>query len=154
MGDLSRRELAAQLATVRAQIRRAQANNTPLTDTARHVIADLTREAQLRRALIWRDAAREDFQRERATTGAAPGDASLAAIRRTLKTRRATTHQRRHFARAALTRTDAVSDKIHAELRFRERLPDHAPHRPYHRGELPDWVADRHALVHPETPEH
>lgn len=57
MGDLSRRELAAQLVTVHAQIRRAQADNIPLTDTARHVIADPTCEARLRRALSWRDAA-------------------------------------------------------------------------------------------------
>ncbi|MFF2205874.1 MobF family relaxase [Streptomyces sp. NPDC058145] len=54
LGGLSRRELAAQLATVRTQLRHAQANRTPLTDTARHVIANLTREAQLRRALTWR----------------------------------------------------------------------------------------------------
>ncbi|MGW6144404.1 MobF family relaxase [Streptomyces sp. NPDC055140] len=154
MGELTRRELAAQLALVRTQIRRAQTNRTPLSDTARHVIADLTRESQLRRALTWRDVAREDFQRERATSSAAPGATSLAAIRRNLSTRRATTAQRRHFARAALARADAVSDKIYAELRWRERLPDHAPHRPNYRGEIPDWVADRHALVHPDTPEH
>ncbi|MCX4826947.1 relaxase domain-containing protein [Streptomyces sp. NBC_01142] len=150
LGELTRRELAAQLALVRTQIRRAQTNKTPLSTTARHVIADLTRESQLRRALNWRDTAREDFQRERATSSAT----SLAAIRRTLSTRRATTAQRQHSARAALARADAVSDKIYAELRWRERLPDHAPHRPNHRGEIPDWVADSRALVHRDTPEH
>ncbi|OEJ23054.1 hypothetical protein AR457_38330 [Streptomyces agglomeratus] len=154
MGDLSRRELAAQLAAVRTQIRRAQASRTPLSKAARHVIATLTRESHLRRALHWRDAAREDFQRERATTSAPTGATSLAAIRRTLKTRRATTAQRQQSARAALARANAVTDKIYAELRLRERLPDHAPHRPNHRGEIPDWVADRHALLHPDTPEH
>ncbi|MET8516898.1 MobF family relaxase [Streptomyces sp. NPDC005077] len=41
-----------------------------------------------------------------------------------------------------------------AELLLRERLPDHLPHRPDDRGEIPDWVADRHALTHPDTPEH
>ncbi|MFB6984596.1 MobF family relaxase [Streptomyces sp. NPDC056297] len=154
MGDLTRRELAAQLAMVRGQMRRAQTNRTPLSDIARHVIADLTRESQLRRALNWRDAAREDFQRERATTSAAPEATSPAAIRRTLPTRRATTAHRQRAARAALARADAVSDKIYAELRWRERLPDHAPHRPNYRGEIPDWAADRHTLVHPDTPEH
>jgi conjugative relaxase-like TrwC/TraI family protein len=154
MGDLTRRELAAQLALVRTQIRRAQTNRTPLSDIARHVIADLTRESQLRRALNWRDTAREDFQRERATSSAAPGATSLAAIRRNLSTRLATTAQRQHSARAALARADAVSDKIYAELRWRDRLPDHAPHRPNYRGEVPDWVADSRALVHPDTPEH
>ncbi|MFI1701417.1 MobF family relaxase [Streptomyces bobili] len=154
MGDLSRRALAAQLAMVRTQIRHAQANRTPLSDAARHVIAALTHESQLRRALNWRDSAREDFQRERATTSAVPGATSAAALRRTLKTRRDATHQRLQSARVQLARADAVTDKIHAELRLRERLPDHAPHRPNHRGQIPDWVADRHALVHPDTPEH
>ncbi|WP_260149050.1 hypothetical protein [Streptomyces sp. PanSC9] len=56
--------------------------------------------------------------------------------------------------RAQLARADAVWDKIHAELRLHERLPDHAPHRPTHRGEIPDWVANRHALLHPVTPAH
>ncbi|MFE1781574.1 MobF family relaxase [Streptomyces sp. NPDC059506] len=154
MGELTRRELAAHLAMVRTQIRRAQTNRTPLSDTARHLIAGLAHESQLRRALNWRDAAREDFQRERATSSAAPGATSLAAMRRTLQTRRASAADRRHSARAALARADAVSDKINAELRFRERLPDHPPHRPNHRGQIPDWVADSHALVHPDTPEH
>ncbi|MYS33446.1 conjugative relaxase-like TrwC/TraI family protein [Streptomyces sp. KhCrAH-43] len=150
MGELTRRELAAQLSMVRTQIRRAQTSRTPLSATARHVIADLTRESQLRRALNWRDAAREDYQREQAATSTT----STAAIRRTLTTRRTATADRQHSARAALARADAVSDKIYAELRFRERLPDHAPHRPNHRTPIPDWVADSHALVHPDTPEH
>lgn len=150
MGELTRRELAAQMAMVRTQIRRAQTSQIPLSDTTRHMIADLTRESQLRRALNWRDAAREDFQRERATTSTT----SLSAIRRNLTTRSAATAERRHSARAALARADAVSDKIYAELRFRERLPDHAPHQPNHRSQIPDWVADSHALVHPDTPEH
>lgn len=154
MGDLTRRQLAAQLAFARTQIRRAQANRTPLEDAARHVIATLTQESQLRRALHWRDIAREDYQRERATSTAAPGATSVAAIRRTLTARRTTTAQRHQSARAALARADAVTDKIDAELRWRDRLPDHTPHRPNHRGEIPDWAADRHALVHPHTPDH
>ncbi|MGW3361218.1 AAA family ATPase [Streptomyces bungoensis] len=154
LGGLSRRELAAHLATVRTQLRHAQAAGTKLSAAARHHIADLTRESQLRRALTWRDLAREDFQRDQATHRAAPGATSLAALRRTLKTRQASVHQRRQWARAALARADAASDKIYAELRFRDRLPDHLPHRPSHRGEIPDWVADSHALTHPGTPAH
>ncbi|MFF8478699.1 MobF family relaxase [Streptomyces sp. NPDC015414] len=154
LGGLSRRELAAQLATVRTQLRHAQADGTPVSAAARHHITDLTRESQLRRALTWRDRAREDFQREQATNHAPPATTSLIQVRRTLATRRTATHQRRQWARAALARADAVSDKIHAELRFRERLPDHAPHRPHHRGEILDWVADSHALTHPDTPAH
>ncbi|MET8816394.1 MobF family relaxase [Streptomyces sp. NPDC004549] len=154
MGDLSRSSLTSQLAHARTQIRRAQASRTPLSDAARHIIASLTHESQLRRALHWRDAAREEFQRERATSTAAPGATSTAAIRETLTTRRASTAQRQQTTRTALARADAATDKIDAELRWRERLPDHLPHQASHRGEIPDWVADRHALVHPSTPEH
>ncbi|MER6434507.1 MobF family relaxase [Streptomyces sp900105245] len=154
MGTLSHHELAAQLAAVRAQMRRAQESQTALSDTAWHLIAALTRESQLRRQLHWRDAAREDYHRERATHTTAPGAASPVTVRRALAARRATTARRRQFARAALARAHAVTGKIHAELRLRERLPDHPPHQPNHRGEIPDWVADRHALVHPDTPAH
>ncbi|MFD6335083.1 MobF family relaxase [Streptomyces niveus] len=154
MGDLSRRALDAQLALVRVQIRRAQAARIPLGDAAQYIVAALTDESRLRRALHWRDAAREDFQRERATSTAPPGATSVAAIRRNLSARRASTTRRQQTARAALARADAVTGKIDAELRWRERLPDHLPHRPNHRGQIPDWVADRHALVHPDTPEH
>ncbi|MFF8401717.1 AAA family ATPase [Streptomyces sp. NPDC015684] len=154
MGLLTRPELAAQLAAVRRQMRHAQASRFPLSDTARHLIAVLSRESQLRRALTWRDTAREDYQRERATNATAPGAGSTAAVRRALAARRATTARRQQLARAALARADAVTGKIHAELRLRDRLPDHPAQRPDHRGEIPDWFADRHALVHPDTPAH
>nr|WP_308299338.1 AAA family ATPase [Streptomyces sp. CL12-4] len=154
MGSLSRDELAAQLASVRVQIRRAQAARAPLSETARWVIADLTHESQLRRALIWSDRAREDYQRERATSTALPGTTSAATTRRTVQTRRAAAARRQEMTRAALVRADAVTDKIAAELRLRERLPDHPPYRPTHRGDIPDWVADRHAMTHPGTPDH
>ncbi|MCZ1011971.1 relaxase domain-containing protein [Streptomyces lydicus] len=154
MGDISRTQLAADLAFARTAIRHAQATKTPMSDTTRRLVAALTRESQLRRALLWRDRAREDFQRERDVTNAPPGSASLNAIFRSLDQRRATTAYRHKAAKAHLARADAVTDKIAAELRWRERLPDHPPHRPRHRGEIPDWVADRHALTHPDTPEH
>ncbi|MFF9458662.1 MobF family relaxase [Streptomyces flaveolus] len=154
MGSLSRDELAAQLASVRAQIRRAQEARAPLSETARRVITDLTHESQLRRTLTWRDRAREDYQRERATSTALPGATSAAALRRSVQARRAAAARRQEMARAALARADAVTGKIAAELRLRKRLPDHPPYRPTHRGDIPDWVADRHAMAHPGTPDH
>ncbi|WP_330342642.1 MobF family relaxase [Streptomyces sp. NBC_00557] len=154
-GDLTRTQLAAQLAHARAQIRHSQSTGAPLSDTARHVITALMAESQLRRAISWRDAAREDYQRDRATHHAATGGStSLAAIRRTLQQRRTATLQRQQWARTHLARADAVTNKIDAELRLRDRLPDQPPYRPNHRAEIPDWVADRHALTHPDTPEH
>ncbi|MFE7328055.1 MobF family relaxase [Streptomyces sp. NPDC057565] len=154
LGPLTRSELATQMATIRSQIRRAQTSNTPLSAAARHTIAALTHESQLRRNLRWRDQAREDFQRENSAHRPATRTQSLAARRRTVADRRATTAQRLHFTKAALARANSVFDKIAAELRLRERLPDHLAHRPDHRGEIPDWVADRSALTHPGTPEH
>ncbi|MEU5241680.1 MobF family relaxase [Streptomyces lydicus] len=154
MGDISRTQLAAELAFARAQIRYAQATATPMSDTARRIMADLTRESQLRRTLAWRDAAREEFQREQAKQHTPTGVGWMARLHRSVDQRRATTAQRQQIAKAALARANAVTDKVAAELRWRERLPDHLPHRPNHRGEIPDWVADRHALLHPDTPEH
>ncbi|MDX2733626.1 MobF family relaxase, partial [Streptomyces sp. PA03-2a] len=154
LGVLTRSELATQMATIRSQVRHAQTGNTPLTAAARQMIAALTHESQLRRNLRWRDQAREDFQREQSAHRPPTRTQSLSASRRTVAGRRATTAQRLHFANASLARANSVSDKIAAELRLRERLPDHLPYRPDHRGEIPDWVADRRALTHPSTPEH
>ncbi|MFE7779440.1 C-terminal helicase domain-containing protein, partial [Streptomyces sp. NPDC057445] len=155
LGPLSRTELAAQLAAVRAQIRRTQTTRIPLTQTARNTLAGLIHESRLRRALTWRERAREDYQRQQ-TNQRRPHDAptSLAATRRAVTGRRTTATGRQEYARAALARADAVTGKIAAELRYRDRLPDHPPHRQNHHGDIPDWVADRHALTHPDTPLH
>jgi hypothetical protein len=135
-------------------MRQAQAARIPLSAAARHTLTALTTESQLRRNLRWRDGAREDFQRETSTHRPAVRAQSLAATRRAVQQRHTTTGQRQHAAKTALARADAVSDKIAAELRWREQLPEHPRHRPDHRGEIPDWVADRHALNHLDTPEH
>ncbi|MFI2458020.1 hypothetical protein [Streptomyces sp. NPDC019539] len=120
--------------------RRAQPSRTPLSGTARRVIADLARESRLRRAVHSRDAAREDFQREQVTTSTTP----LGQARRNFTMRRTSAVDRRRSplaarrsARAVLGRADAVSDKLHAELRFRERLPDHARTAPTIAGQFP-----------------
>jgi len=150
LGPLTAAELAAQTAAAWAAARAAQAADTPLSPAARATLADLHWETVLRRALPRRDRAREDHQREQAAGTERP----LSAVRRSIADRRATTAARLTSARAALARADAVAARVAAELRLRDRLPDHPPHCPNHRGEVPDWVADRHALVHPDTPEH
>ncbi|MFD0427403.1 hypothetical protein ACFQ60_02270 [Streptomyces zhihengii] len=124
-----------------------------LSDTAHATITALTTETQLRRALTWRDRAREDYQRERSPNRPHTAHQSLTAARRQAAERRAATEQRQHSARAAVARAEAVTARIDAELRLRERLPDRMPH-PRTRGEIPDWVADSHALTHPDTPAH
>ncbi|WP_327425337.1 relaxase domain-containing protein [Streptomyces sp. NBC_01707] len=154
LGPMTRSELAAQTATIRTQIGRAQASRTPLSPAARQMIAALTHESQLRRNLRWREQAREDFQREPSANRPPTRTQSLTDSRDSVAQRRAATAQRLHAAKTALARANGVVDKIAAELRLRDRLPDHLPHRPDHRGEIPDWVADRHALTHPATPEH
>ncbi|MEU1596663.1 AAA family ATPase [Streptomyces sp. NPDC005708] len=154
MGPLPRGELAAQMATVRAQLRHAQATGIPLTRAARATLEALTRESVLRRNLSWREGAREDYQREHASSSPSPRTRSLADTRRAIGERRLLAARRHTDAKARLARAQAVQDKIAAELRLRQRLPDTLPYRPTHRGEIPDWVADRHALVHPGTPGH
>ncbi|MER5888046.1 MobF family relaxase [Streptomyces sp. NPDC001941] len=150
LGELTRHALAAQLAATRAQIRHAQHDGTTLSPAARQAIAHLTRESRLRRALHWRDTAREDYQREQAATPST----STTTIRAALTARRTATARRQHSARTVLARANTVLDKIHAERRLRDRLPDHPPHRPNHAATIPDWVADSHALLHPDTPAH
>ncbi|MFD4243651.1 MobF family relaxase [Streptomyces sp. NPDC058525] len=153
LGPLTSGELASQMATVRTQLHSAAATGHPLSDAARATITALTAETQLRRAMAWRDRAREDYQRERSPNRPHSAGQSLTAARRQAAERRAATGRRQHSARAALARAQAVTARIDAELRLRERLPDHAPHYRT-RGEIPDWVADSHALTHPGTPAH
>ncbi|WP_406291613.1 MobF family relaxase [Streptomyces sp. NBC_00624] len=154
LGPLTRSELAAQMAIIRTQVRQAQASRSSLSPAARQMIAALTHESQLRSDLLWRDQAREDFQREPSAHRSPARAQSLAVTRHTVVRCRATTAQRLHHAKTALARANGVVEKIAAELRLRGRLPDHLAHRPDHRGEIPDWVADRHALTHRATPEH
>ncbi|SDN67879.1 hypothetical protein [Streptomyces wuyuanensis] len=147
-GELTRRDLAARMAAVRAQNRRAQANKTPLSDTARRVIAALTRESRLRRALHWRDAAREDFQRERATNSVT----SLGQVRSTLSTRRtAVADRRRRRARRwpAPTPSPTKSVPSSASVSACPTTPRTAP-TTAHR--FPPGSPTPHALTHPDTP--
>ncbi|MFE4304825.1 MobF family relaxase [Streptomyces sp. NPDC056891] len=153
LGPLTRTELASQMAAVRTQVRTAAATGHPLSDAARATITALTAETQLRRAMAWRDRAREDYQRERSPNRPHAAGQSLTAARLQAAEQRAATDQRQAWARAALTRAHAAGARIDAELRLRERLPDHAPPARTHR-EIPDWVADSHALTHPDTPAH
>ncbi|MFE0773291.1 MobF family relaxase [Streptomyces sp. NPDC058861] len=153
LGSLTRTALASQMATVRIQVRAAAATGHPLSEAARATITALTAETQLRRAMAWRDRAREDYQRERSPNRPDFAGQSLTAAHLQAARRRAATDQRQAWARAALTRAHAAGARIDAELRLRERLPDHAPPARTHR-EIPDWVADSHALTHPDTPDH
>ncbi|MGW8995021.1 MobF family relaxase [Streptomyces zhihengii] len=153
LGPLTRSELASQLAAVRTQPHDAGPTSRPLSDTAHATITALTTETQLRRALTWRDRAREDYQREHSPNRPHTAHQSLTAARRQTAERHAATEQRQHSAQAAVARAETVTARIDAELRLRERLPDHTPH-PRTPGEIPDWVADAHALTHPDTPAH
>ncbi|MGW4935138.1 MobF family relaxase [Streptomyces sp. NPDC004166] len=154
LGPLTRSALAAQLATARAEIRYAQDAQLPLTPAAHQTFAALAREAAIRRGLAWRDRAREDYQRERSPSRPPTSSQPLTGIRAAERARRTQAAGRRALAKARLQRAQAVADKVAAELRLRERLPDHLPYRPNHRADTPDWAADRHALTHPHTPEH
>ncbi|WP_277347755.1 MobF family relaxase [Streptomyces barkulensis] len=154
LGPLTTTELAAQTATARAALRHAQSIGAPLSQTARHTLTDLHHETTLRRALPWRERAREDYQRDQAANNTPADTQPLSATRRTINDRRAATADRLNNAKAALAHADATTARVNAELRLRDTLPDHPPHRPNHHGDIPDWVADRHALVHPATPDH
>ncbi|MFD5098266.1 hypothetical protein [Streptomyces albidochromogenes] len=71
-------------------------------------VTDLTHETQLRRALVWRDRAREDYQRESSPHRPQATTQSLTVTRRAVEQRRANTGRRHSFAQAALARAQAV----------------------------------------------
>ncbi|MET8680960.1 MobF family relaxase [Streptomyces sp. NPDC004647] len=150
-GALTRSELAARTATARRLLHRARRRGDRLLQAAaHHQLAALTTESTLRRALPWRTAAREDWQREPAPGHSRTATQPFPTTRRQM----AAAPERQRHARAALARAHAVTEKIAAERRLREQLPDHLPRHLDHTGEVPDWVADRTALRHPHTPEH
>ncbi|WP_326581871.1 relaxase domain-containing protein (plasmid) [Actinacidiphila glaucinigra] len=151
-GPLTRTQLAAEIATARAAYRDAARTGTPLSPAARATIAALTAETALRRTLPWKQAAREDWQRDRGRHHT--GSGSLAATRRHHHDRADASKERQFHARTALARADAITGRIDAELRLRDRLPDHLPHQPNQHADIPDWAADRTCLTHPDTPGH
>ncbi|WSM88192.1 relaxase domain-containing protein [Actinacidiphila glaucinigra] len=150
-GPLTRTELDTHLATVRAVCRDAERTGTHLSPAASNTVAALTAEDALRCALPSREAAREDWQRERTPH---LSQSSLAAIRRHHSVRIFDTDQRLRHARTVLAGADALTDAFHAELRRRVGLQGRRAQRPWHPADVPDWVADRTAQDHPGTPGH
>ncbi|MFB7287819.1 MobF family relaxase [Actinacidiphila glaucinigra] len=150
-GPLTRTELDTHLATVRAACRDAERTGTPLSPAARNTVAALTAEDALRCALPWRDAAREDWQRDRTPD---LSQSSLDAVRRHHSARAFETDQRLRHALTVLAGADALSDAFNAELRRRLGQPGPCAQRPPHPADIPDWVADRTAQDHPDAPAH
>ncbi|MFF3565477.1 MobF family relaxase [Streptomyces sp. NPDC002574] len=150
-GPLSRTELDTHLATVGAVRRDAERTGTPLSPAASNTVAALTAEDDLRSALPWRDAAREDWQRDRTPH---LSQSSLAAIRHHHRTRAFDTDQRLRHARTVLAGADALADAFNAELLRRLGMPGRRTQRPPYPADIPDWVADRTAQDHPDTPAH
>ncbi|WP_326581563.1 relaxase domain-containing protein [Actinacidiphila glaucinigra] len=150
-GPLTRAELDTHVVTVRAVCRDAERTGTPLSPAARNIVAALTAEDALRCDLPWRDAAREDWQRERTPD---LSQSSLAAIRRHHSARAFDTGQRLRHALTVLAGADALTDAFNAELRRRLGMPGRRVQRPPHPAAIPDWVADRTVQDHPETPAH
>ncbi|WP_326580813.1 relaxase domain-containing protein [Actinacidiphila glaucinigra] len=150
-GPLTRTELDTHLATVRTACRDAERTGTPMSPAAANTVAALTAEDALRRALPWRDAAREDWQRDRTPR---LSQSFLAAIRRHHSARVFDTDQRLRHARTVLAGADALTDAVNAELRRRSGTPGRRAQRPPHPSGIPDWVADRTAQDHPATPAH
>ncbi|MFI8182427.1 hypothetical protein ACIF70_18180 [Actinacidiphila glaucinigra] len=150
-GPLTRTELDTHLAAVRAVCRDVERSGTLLSPAASNTVAALTAEDALRCALPSREAAREDWQRERTPH---LSQSSLAAIRRHHRARVFDTDQRLRHARTVLAGADALSDAFHAELSRRAGLPGRRAQRPWHPADVPDWVADRTAQDHPGTPGH
>ncbi len=149
-GHLTRAELSAAIARVRAVIRRAQHDGDHGTERAaagEHAL--LRREQRLRKEMPARERMREDWQREpvhgASHTARQPVDATRAE-------RTANLH-RQDTARERLKRAQLIAARVRAEQRLRDELP-HAPAPvPTFNGRLPDWIAPSAAVRDTDTPE-
>ncbi len=133
-GHLTRLEIATAIANARSRVRRGDA--TPAVDHA-----ELRREQRLRHAMRPLDRMREDWQRE--------------PIRSASYTARSVLTGNRHHQQEAcerLHRGQLITDRICAELRLRDRLPQGPASLPDHSGPLPDWLAPSAALRDLDTP--
>ncbi|MER7671255.1 MobF family relaxase [Kitasatospora sp. NPDC096128] len=146
-GPLTAPDLAHRLAATRRTARRAADEGDHRTElTAAHTLAGLRDEHRLRRAMPWRDRAREDYQRRQGHSPAHSADPPAAAREHLHRARRRT-----EAAHHAWQRADAVTARIHAERRLRHRLPDHRAHtKPG--GDLPHWLTPTAALADHLTP--
>ncbi|WP_051826886.1 MobF family relaxase, partial [Kitasatospora aureofaciens] len=148
-GPLDAADLAHRLAAARRAARRAADEGDHRGElTAVHTLASLRDEQRLRRAMPWRDRAREDYQRRRPHPPAR-ADNPYTAARDDLHH----SNLRAEAARDAWQRADSVTARINAERRLRHRLPD----RPAHAepgGDLPHWLTPTAALDDNLTPAH
>ncbi|MFF7995078.1 MobF family relaxase [Kitasatospora xanthocidica] len=112
------------------------------------LLVELRREQDLRRAMNRRDRARENWQRENASDAREDvRQATVDGIRAQIQL----SQEQRQAALARLKQTAIVGQRIAAEARLRQILPDGTPPVADHTGALPTWVAaaptaaDRHA---------
>lgn len=149
-GHLTRAQLAAAIAQLRAGIRLAEHEGDHETEraaVAEHAL--LRREQQLRRAMPARDRLREDWQREpvRGVVQAARQPVAVTRAERTANL------QRQDTARERLKRAQFVAAKIRAEQRLRDELPHGSAPVLDNSGRLPDWIAPSAAVRDMDTPE-
>ncbi|MGW4490477.1 AAA family ATPase [Streptomyces sp. NPDC004376] len=149
-GHLTRAQLSAAIAQVRAHIRRAEHEGDHEAEraaAAEHAL--LRREQKLRRAIPARERMREDWQRE-PTRGAS--HTAHQPVATTRAERHANLH-RQDTARERLKRAQLIATKIRAEQRLRDELP-HGPTPVLdNSGHLPDWIAPSAAVRDTDTPE-
>ncbi|SFF74760.1 conjugative relaxase domain-containing protein, TrwC/TraI family [Actinacidiphila alni] len=147
-GHLTHAELAESIATARRSGRRTDAPLLEGTAVAREE-ALLRQEQRLRRRMNRRDRMREDWQRESvpgaAHTASGPVTATIAEL--------STNFHRQDHAHERLAGAQVIVDRIAAERRLRQQLPDRPALRPDHGADLPDWLAPADSLRDPDTPE-
>ncbi|MGA5441908.1 MobF family relaxase [Streptomyces griseoincarnatus] len=149
-GHLTRAQLAAAIAEVRARIRRAEHEGDHYTERAaatEHAL--LRREQRLRRRMPVRERMREDWQRE---PGRGASHTATQPVEATRAERIVNLH-RQDAARERLKRAQLIAAKVRAEQRLRDELPDGPAPVPDNYGHLPDWIAPSAAVRDMDTPE-
>ncbi|GAB2718082.1 MobF family relaxase [Kitasatospora kifunensis] len=152
-GQLTHAQLAEAIHFARRDSRRTgDEQSAQAQREAAALLASLRREHDLRRSMSRRDRAREEWQRE-AATSASVGASSGASRQRPARTP-APQDVRAQYDHAVLSmqRADVINMRIAAELRLRTVLPDSAPPTADHTGAVPTWLAAAPAAADRHTP--
>ncbi|WP_329492572.1 relaxase domain-containing protein (plasmid) [Kitasatospora sp. NBC_01246] len=158
-GDLTRAQLAAAIGEARQAVRltaSAHPAETPgeaAERTWQHRaesvhLATLRSEQRLRAEMSRRDRAREDWQREPAPGHASTAGLDAATMSAAMRANEATEQE----AHRALDRADAIEQRVRAEQRLRQLLPEIVDTTPDHQGPVPEWLAPRETERDQHTP--
>ncbi|MFE9406796.1 MobF family relaxase [Streptomyces sp. NPDC006530] len=148
-GDLTRTQLSHAIAQARRDARTAgREGDREEARAAATWLGSLKEEQRLRSSMSWRDRAREEWQREpgigHAHTAGMDAESVAAEMRTNLHVQ--------DEARQKLDRAAVVDQRVKAEQRLRQLLPDGPPPTPDNNATVPEWLTPREVGRDQHTP--